>query len=161
MRFSKIKYNGMKVELTWVTKEEDGTVTEHTCRSHEKPLTPFTDAMEAFAPLAGKCLDFTAKYSESLDITGVSINTVEKTNTRGMVLSFRKDVSGAKAPFFGNTPHLAEGPDGEEGPGYIGEKWWAALADLERAAEAYVKGEREQGELPLGEGDEGEDGDAE
>jgi hypothetical protein len=152
MRFSKIKYNGEKVELEWTIREEDGTETGCHLVSREKPMPPFRTAMEAFVPLVAKLLGWTANYAkEGMYVTGLSINTedAKKGGARGLIVSGRKDLEGARAPFFFNTPHLREAPpESEKGtPGLYGQEWAVALEEVEKQATLYQKGEREQTEM--------------
>jgi hypothetical protein len=153
MRFEKVKYNGEKVELIWHTTDEDGTRTQHTLTSREKPLGPFRAAMAAFAPLVMALLEWPVGYEENLHVTGISLNTEDekKGGARGIVVSGRKDVAGARAPYFFNTPHLREAPpESAEGTAGLYDKRWAlAIEEVEKQATLYQKGEREQGELEL------------
>lgn len=156
MRFSRIKWNGEEVRLLWTTvkKTPKGEETiEHRLTSKQPPAEAFEVALLDLAPLALAILELPPEYEHHFRVIGVSINTEEKDGRRGYVLTSLKSLSRTNAPAVLNTPHLREVYDSNEGgPGFADDELVAAIEGLERAATAYVNGERgTQTALPLGE----------
>lgn len=151
MRFRQIKSDGKKVALSWVTKDSAGTETAHSMESSESPAPEFTQALAAFVPLVLDLLELPKKYSEDLTVTGLSIS--ESADSRGLVVMATKKVARANGPFNIATPHLkAKQEEGQaDGKGLISDAMQEALADAEKAADAFRTGARSQTELPLDE----------
>lgn len=154
MQFAKISDNGKRVKLEWSTTDEGGGVTEHVLNDPQRPLKPFKDAMQAFRPHVAALLEI----EDDLDITGIALNTEKKGGARGIVISCRKEIGRANAPWFFNTPHLREASEDSNGePGYYSDAVAGLIAEMEKQAELYKNGQREQAELFEGAEEESEE----
>jgi hypothetical protein len=153
MRFSKIKYNGAAVELQWVVGKEFQTAeVKHVLKSIEPPAPQLLESLNAFLPFVAQLLELPEvelgqpTFMDEVWVSGLALNEEEGSGRRGIVITCRKPLKGARAPLIFNTPHLREDLD-LEGPGFMLRGMMDAIEDAERAAQAFVNGERAQGEL--------------
>lgn len=149
MKFTKIKYNGEKVGLSWTEKKTGGTEIEHNLQSVAAPAPELPAALKAFERFVEEILEVPRSWMESLKVTGVSVNQEDDSRV-GIVITSQKKVANANGPVVVNTPHLREPQKlGEEGPGFFLKGMDAAIEQADRAATGYVQGKRAQRELPF------------
>ena len=87
--FSKVKSNEKGVELHWTTTENDNTI-EHSLSGKERPLPPFTAALQAFKGYVMELLALPEEWRESLTITSLSIDEDGDGRTGLIVTAIRK-----------------------------------------------------------------------
>lgn len=148
MKFSKIKYDWKKVELSWTTKEKGAEIAHH-LTSSARPAPAFTGAMRRFVPIVLSLLELPDSYDDGLQVTGISLNVEENDGRRGVVITSQKKLEAANAPLVLNTPHLREPVKDEEvdQPGFFPDEMEDAITHAERAASEYLEGKRAQGDL--------------
>lgn len=150
MKFSKVKYDGKKVELLW-TEKSSGAVIEHKLTSSQAPEKKFVEAMEGFTDFVAEILELSPEYvREGFKVTGVSMNEEEGDGRAGCVITSQKKLAAANAPLVINTPHLREPMEGdanEGGAGFFIAGMEEAIAELHTCARRYVDGERLQRDL--------------
>lgn len=149
MRFTKIKFNGFQVQLTWIEKKGSSGEVESTLKSYERPDPELGNAMRAFVPIVFDLLDLLrGDWEVDFLVTGLSINE-EDDGRKGLVITCLKKLEKANAPLVLNTPHLREPVEDEEfeRTGYFTDGMLEALERAEKAARGYVEGKREQGDL--------------
>lgn len=154
MKFSKIKFNGYRVELIWSTRAPGSLdETETKLSSGAAPRPEFVAAFNAFKPLALDLLEL-PEYGEGFIVTGLSINEEDNDGRGGLVITSMKTLKQANAPLVLNTPHLREPVDDNQdgAAGFYTEGMSGALATMLGEAKRYVNGERAQQELALEEG---------
>ena len=145
--FSKIKFDGVVVELTWTTTLDGGGEIVHTLKSTDAPKADFAEALRAMVPHVLDVLELDGcGLEDAVAVTGLSINT-EEDGRRGLVCTCRRPLDIANAPFVFNTPHLREFVGDDTLKGFIPDKMFAAMEAVERAAGDYLKGKRGQGDL--------------
>lgn len=146
MHFTKIKYDGKKVELAWTVQQKSTEIT-HTLTSSEKPLPALPQALNAFNDFVETLLEVQPGWMDNAKVTGLSINT-EEDGRSGLVVTSQRKLADTNAPLVINTPHLREPTKlGEEGPGFLPDGVMDLVDYAERAAEDFVKGKRSQGNL--------------
>jgi hypothetical protein len=144
MKFTKIKYDGKKVELSWNEKSKKGTEISHTLTSTEAPAIELKNALNAFERFVEDLLEVAPQWMLTLKVTGLSINE-EEDGRAGLVITSQKKLSGANAPLVVNTPHLREVVKlGEDGPGFFLGGMAEAIDEAATAATAFFNGKRAQ-----------------
>jgi hypothetical protein len=146
MDFTKIKHGKDGVVLKWTTPAEGGRVGEtvhHELTSANEPAKPFIEALAALRTNVGDVLEVEEDWTEGLRVVGVSIN-YEEDGRRGFVVTALKDLDATNAPAVINTPHQREYVEGDPDGKYAESSLVSRINRLERAAEAYVNGERGQ-----------------
>lgn len=147
MKFSKIKWDGACIELTWTTKLDGAGEITHTLKSYDTPRPEFVAAMRGMVPHVLKVLELEeAGWQDTLSVSGLSINE-EDDGRRGLVCTCRRALDVANAPLIVNTPHLREFMDDEQLKGFIPDDMLRAMEQVERESELYLKGKRAQADL--------------
>jgi len=148
MKFTKIKYDGERVILEWVTKKLNREEVEQRLTSAQRPSPAFIEAMQAFQPIVFDLLRLPLDYASGFRVTGLSINEEEGDGRAGLVITCRKTLPDCNSPLILNTPHMREPvDDNDDGPGFYIEGVADALALMCEQAEKFVGGERDQGDL--------------
>lgn len=143
MRFSKIKWDGKAVILRWTTRENGGeTEVHHELESRQQPHPDFTAAIAAFVMPVLDLLELPPEYAHSFSVVGLSLNE-EDDGRGGIVVTCFKKLAETNAPLVLNTPHLREAGDEPEGL-FMPSHWLKLIETAEKAAEQFVKGQREQ-----------------
>ena len=142
--YRKIGFKGEEVILRWQTTRNGGLeVEKHELTSKDPPLESFHEALQAFRDWLGTVLEVGI---DGIGISSVSINHEE--DRRGFVVTALKALpSYFNAPLVLNTPHLREIVDEDDGPGFADADLVELVDALEKEADRYLKGERQQGEL--------------
>lgn len=147
MNFTKIKFNGEKVSLSWTEKKSGGTEIEHNLHSAQMPSPDLPAALKAFDKFVEELIEVPRDWMATLKVTGLSINE-EEDGRSGLVITCLKKVGAANGPLVLNTPHLRQPLKlGEEGPGFFMDGMEGAIESADRAATGYVDGKRAQRNL--------------
>jgi hypothetical protein len=147
VKFSKIKYNGEKVRLTW-TEKKDGAELEHNLTSVLAPAPDLPNALKGFSEFVEELLEVPHDWMDSLTVTGIRDH-----NARAAVVLFVNRGHSKRSPMrtvrsSSTTPHLRESiKPGENGPGFFLDGMPKAIARAEEAAAAFVAGKRAQRDL--------------
>lgn len=159
--FRKIRFDGAKVRLEKLEKntERKGQTKGGFIEASDLPLTDFSVALQAFAPLVVGLLDLPGHWSGELTVRSVSISQEDEDDRLGITVHLLKEVDGANSPWNIHTPHLRQPlTDAETGAsGFYDDEWQQALDDLSVEAERYWAGERQQTNLFDGAESESED----
>lgn len=130
-------------------------------RSNENPLKAFNDALDAMAPLSCKVCEAGPGWLDKVRVMGVSIGDLRDAKTVSVHVQKAVSLSG-KVLELTTPPALLSTPQTEGGvtdplPNEDAE----LVATVIEEAKRYVKGERAQGVMDLGDDDEDDDEDAE
>lgn len=137
MRFTKIKYDGEKLELRWHTGNLNGTVTEHKQTSTEQPSPEFIRALAAFQAPTEALLEIERDGESYFDrVSGLSISEEDDEGYRGMIITLSASVAELDDELLVNTPRIP-----------INSKWLRKVETLEDHAERFTLGARMQGNL--------------
>lgn len=140
------------VKVQYSQERADGLKDSFVLESHDKPLPEFERAFVGLPAHVVMICELPAGYAQGMTVTGVSWSTHEESGTRGAVMTAQKKLATANSPLVLNTPHLPyeaySGQPGDPNP-VLPVPAVRDLERLEKAATAYVKGERAQGELGL------------
>lgn len=147
MKFSKIKFDGITVELHWTTELDGGGIIKHSLESTDAPRPEFVAAMRAMVPHVLEVLELeSAGWEDTLSVSGLSINE-ETDGRRGLVCTCRRSLEIANAPLIINTPHLREFMGDDQLKGFLPDAMLLACTECEREADLYLRGKRAQGDL--------------
>lgn len=149
MKFTKIKWDGKRVELHWTEKRGPTTDVDQVLKSFDQPSPKFRAVFTNFASIVVQFLELPESWLTELRVTGLSTNEEEGDGRAGLVITSVKNVEGANSPLVLNTPHLREAVKGDEmeRDGFMTSEMMEAMSDAWNAAEAYLKGEREQRDM--------------
>jgi hypothetical protein len=144
MRFTKIKWNGMRVSLEWIDKKGK-TEVEHHLNSYDVPAPALEKSLSAFVPIALDLLELPQSYRNDLRVTGLSTNE-EDDERAGLVITLQKKIKQANAPLVLNTPHLREpvAPAEYGAVGFFTNGMSEAIDKAQVAAIDYHNGKRAQ-----------------
>lgn len=148
MQFTKIKYDDKepKVTLRWQETRKGGEeVLKHALDAKDRPEPEFVEALQAFVAEVCRLLALPQDYGQGMTVRGVSINH-EDDGRRGLVVTVLKALEDANSPLVLNTPHLRE-YDNEESGVFASSGMIRRLDELEKRAQRYLDGHREQGDL--------------
>ncbi len=142
MQFTKIRYDGSNVELTW--EEADGEETRTTkLFSTDPPKKPFQEALNAFLPNVLELLELSEQYGQDMSVRSVSVQH-KRGGSEGLVVSCVKSLPETNAPFVLHTPYLLLLEDEADS---VVASMDEALSDLRQQAQRYLDGDRAQGNL--------------
>lgn len=150
-QFSKIRNTGKAIQIEWNTKRKTASQAEeyqsHQLECPERPRPAFDLALQSFLASALTILGAPPTWSENTKVIGVSLNK-EEDNRRGIVITLTRKCPHGAAPIPINTPHLRESMDErEKGPNFWLPGMEEQVAYITAEAEAYLDGDRAQGEL--------------
>lgn len=140
------------VHLEWTTKRKTASQAEelhhHELDCIEKPRPAFDTALQAFLPFLLQIIGAPVTWAENTRVTGVSLNK-EEDGRRGIVITATRKCPYGAAPIALNTPHLREGVDAakESGNNFMLPGMIELVETLEGEGQAYLDGDRAQGEL--------------
>lgn len=142
MNITKIKWKNGRMHLEYSVERERGKdPDEYTMTCAEAPRPAFEDAFSQLASCMAKEAELPTAMIPELKPAGVSISYYDD-GRWGVVISGVRALKKSNVPLVLNTPHKpAEGSHGET---------VSIVEDLIREAEAYIKGDRAQGSLALG-----------
>lgn len=148
-RMEKVKISTEEVEIHWTVAKKGKLRDLETLVSEDRPIPQFRMALQAFDKFVHKLCEWPdpdkeGEYGIQIGIVHISYN--EK-GVRGIVITGKRELEGANGPFCFNTPFVAESV--EVGTVKFDEATSKALDNLIKQANAYLDGERLQGELPL------------
>lgn len=149
MRFTKIKVNDKGVQLNWSTTDASGLTHSHDVSSPEKPAPELPEALSAFVPFVMDLLDLPPNWRDQIRVTTINLNEEKETKTRGLMVSVTRKIAKASGrPVSITTPHMREATENTTATtGILDDDVLELIAKAEKAAAAFVKGERMQGEL--------------
>lgn len=142
MRFTKIRHANDQVELKW-EHVEGGTVTSAELSSTDAPDPDFVEALAQLRGYIPQLTEWPADYCKTIEVTGISISY--RKDRRGFVINGKRPVEGMNSPLVVHTPYLGEPAERADGDDDIFE----AFDKVIERADAYLKGQRAQGQLPL------------
>jgi hypothetical protein len=148
LKFTKIKYNGEKVAISWLETKPGGTEIEHNLHSTMKPAPDLEASLERFSRFVEEILEVSHEWMGGLRVTGISINTEEEDGRAGLVITCQKKLALTNGPLVVNTPHLREPKNlGDDGPGFFLAGMDMAIDQAFTAATGFVQGKRAQREI--------------
>lgn len=151
-QFTKIVANGKHVAISWITRKQTASKAEelqtHNVECPERPRPKFDKALQAFVPFLLEIIGAPGEWIENTEVTGISLNK-EEDRRRGIVITAKRKCPYGNAPIAINTPHLRESLDDakETGPNFLLPGMAGAIDRMCSEAEAYLAGDRAQGEL--------------
>lgn len=150
-QFTKIIANNKHVALHWVSRRKTASEAQeqhhHQLECAEKPRPKFDVALQAFLPFLLKIIGAPASWSDNTRVTGVSLNR-EEDDRQGIVITATRKCPHGSAPIAINTPHLREPiEDKDTGPNFFLDGMTDAIEEMCAEAQAYLDGDRAQGEL--------------
>lgn len=148
MRVRKIQYKDGRVSINWET-EKDGDAFSLSCRARPRP--EFILAWDAMRTWVVELCELPQEYLSRIAVTGVTTSYAGEKDVRGVVLTATMRLDLSLSPLNLNTPHKTETFYGETGDDrqLMDDDLIKDLDVLELEAEAYVKGERAQSDLPF------------
>lgn len=150
MKFLKIIRDDEFIRLRFVT--DDGILAreEQEITSHEAPLKPFDDALQALAPIACNILELGKGYDEGMTVRSLRIKRT-KSGTRSVSIGFEKKLNAVDNPHRLATPlfNIDAPSENEQGVRECSEKQAKLIDDFLTEAEKYQSGDRMQKLLPL------------
>lgn len=150
MRFTKIKVGKEAVELAWTFTDANGATLSTQLTHADKPAPELIEALQAFKPWAMDLIEAPESWLDESRVSTLSLNEEKTGKTRGLMVSMVRPIPRASGrPLSLTTPHVRE--EGENtaagATGVYGDDVVAMIASAEKAAEAYVKGDRAQAEI--------------
>lgn len=146
---SRLKYDGVRVEIATKSTWGVGNEREVTMRSVEEPDPALQKALDALPPLIRNLLELPDHWAEGkLSVVSISWSWSASTEVRGASICCRADLECATAPLIFNTPHLPYEQYSERGQQPVmPDDLVDALDEVERQAERYLAGARAQEDL--------------
>lgn len=133
MKITKVKYDGTKTRIEWGDRIGAGSLT-HAIDSLDPPHKDLPAALDGLIEPVLRALGLPSTYRDGIVVTGVSMTwSGDDGNDLGVVVTMQKDLPGYDAPLVLNTPYT---PD---------PSW--PIEPVIFAAEDYIRGIREQGDL--------------
>lgn len=151
-QFTKIVANGKSIAIHWISRKKLDSGTEeqhnHQLECPERPRPAFDKALQAFLPFMLQIIGAPAEWAKTTEVTGISLNK-EEDRRRGIVITGKRKCPFGAAPIAINTPHLRESLDDakETGPNFLIDGMADAIDLMCQEAQAYIEGDRAQGEL--------------
>lgn len=149
MRFLKVKYAKFKVTLEWEKKNKKGDWDQYSMTCSDEPKPEFKAALGAMDRDVIEMCELPETYLTRIVVTGVSFSYGGEKEVRGATVTAQMHLNKSNVALNLNTPHKVEEFYADDGDpkqlltdGCIGR-----LGELEVEAEAYVNGDRAQGEL--------------
>lgn len=152
IQFTKISQTGKSIAIHWKsTKKTASDIDENETvqlECPERPRPEFDKALQTFLPFLLTIVGAPADWKQNTEIRGISINK-EEDGRRGIVITASRKCPYGAAPIALNSPHLREALDDttETSTQFFLPKMADAIDDLCEEAQAYVDGERAQGQL--------------
>lgn len=153
MDIKSVRITRRHIVIDWTTPEGDFGL-----KLRDNPLPSFTRAVEALGALVLDILHLPTEYGKGLTATGITV--ADKQGTHLVCITAKKELTDCNAPFNIATPLRFLDHPKEEGT-YSPPLTDAQVGLVEaviKEAKKYVKGDRAQGQLPLGGKPDDEDG---
>lgn len=144
-RFTKIKYDGLKVRIEYEVEREGSEPDEYSLFSADAPATSFQAALTALREDVIAICELPAEQIDKLHIRGVSLSHTN--GILGACITALKSVETANAPLVLNTPHLPSAPYSDNPEPVLSPETRERLVLLMAEAQKYVDGERAQANL--------------
>lgn len=150
MHFTRIKVTDKVVELDWSELLPNGEKKSISLESPNRPLPALLAAMAALRDYVVELLELPSTWLDELRITTINIDE-GKDGRRGLIVTCLRPIAkAAKRPLVMNTPQMREPNSEEDVEMFLPDEILTLVKRAEVAAMAFVNGEREQTELPLG-----------
>jgi hypothetical protein len=150
MNLKKIVRNEKNVAWTAELKGKGDSDEEHKVTSKEAPLESFELSRMSLRGIVCRILSVGPSWEAGLTPLGLSISTT-KNGTQSVSIHFEKNLSGKISTWTASTPYfqIDKSADGEAGERWIDKKDAELIAAFIQEGMAYVRGDRQQQELPL------------
>lgn len=149
MRFSRIKVTEKIVELDWSEVLPNGEKKSITLESPNRPMPALLQAMARFRTYVADLLELPT-WADDMRVTTLNIDE-GKDGRRGLIVTCIRPVAKASnRPLVLNTPQMRESNGDDDAPGFLADEILTLVKHAEVAAAAFVRGDREQTEMPLG-----------
>lgn len=151
-QFTKITANGKSIQIHWISRKKTASEADeqhnHQLECAEKPKPEFDTALQAFLLFMLRIIGAPTDWTDNTKITGVSLNK-EEDGRRGIVITASRKCPFGAAPIALNSPHMREPKDDakETGANFFLSGMADAIDTLCEEAQAYLDGDRAQGEL--------------
>jgi hypothetical protein len=145
MRITKVRLKQRAVVIHYESEKDTFEIT-----SRDNPLPSFVKAVEALGAVVLRVLHLPETYGTNLKATGLTMTAKQETELVTIVA--QKELPDAHSPFNIATPMRFLSHPEEEGSysPALDDGDVAAVQTVIEEAKKYVKGERAQGQLPLG-----------
>jgi len=152
MRIKKVTYKNEKVSIRFEKANSDSKLDEFSIVSHDKPVGPFIDALQALLPFVLKMVELPTSYKENMEVIGVAFTYAGELDVMGASILASKELEDSDSPFSIVTPHKPSKVDkanakGEHQP-VLTKACVNALMEVQHQAEQFISGQRLQ--LTLG-----------
>lgn len=148
VRFTKVKWNGTKVVLTYEKPRQDGEPDEFSLSCGDRPTPEFIQAFDALAEDVIDICELPADQARQVSVRGLTRTYTN--DIMGAVLTACKSLKAANAPLVLNTPHLPSeaysGQESDPNPTLSGDTVMR-IARVVEHAQLYLNGHRAQGSL--------------
>jgi hypothetical protein len=154
IRFTKIKYDGSKVQLLYERERKEGDPDEFSLHSGDNPAPEFDQALQALAVDVASICELGAEAAQKLKVRGVTLTYAH--DILGACVTALKSLVTANSPLVLNTPHLpsmAYSGNGDDPNPVLPDGMVVRLDALTAQAKRYLDGDRAQGSLFSEEGD--------
>jgi hypothetical protein len=144
-----VKWDGKTMEVEYTHERESASDTL-TLTSTEKPVEAFTDALRDLVPLVGSVWGWPPERHCDIEVRGASFQENAKTGVLGGVVKGIGRADRVKGVLVMNTGNFTESDNDQPEKGFWSKDESEKVRALQRAALAYVDGERappDQGEL--------------
>lgn len=149
MRFIKIKYAKFKVTLEYEKENKKGDWDQYSMSCSDEPKPEFKAALIALDRDVLEMCELPETYLTRIAVTGVSLSYGGEKEVMGATVTAQMHLNKSNVALNLNTPYKVKAFYADDGDpkqllqdGCVGR-----LDDLTREAEAYVNGDRAQGEL--------------
>ncbi len=147
IRIMKVKHRKAKVHIEWARRTDQGW-DEFSMTCNEAPRGEFVRALQALDTHVAEICEFPESYDAGIVPIGVSFSWAN--DVMGATITATKALKYSQSPLLVNTPHKPSAPySGDDYDSCLTDETVEALETLMSEAEAYLGGERAQGELPL------------
>lgn len=149
MRFIKIEYAKFKVTLEWEVKNKKGDWDQYTMTCSDEPLPAFKEALADLNQDLLEMCELPDNYLTRIVVTGVSFSYGGEKEVMGATVTGQVHLNKSNVALNLNTPHKIEEFYADDGDPkqLLTEDCVERLKELTTQAEAYIDGERAQGEL--------------
>lgn len=148
-RILKAKYAKFKVTLEWEVKNKKGDWDQYTMTCSDEPLPAFKEALAALDQDVLEMCEQPENYLTRIVVTGVSFDYSGEKEVLGATITGQMNLHKSNVPLNLNTPHKIKEFYADDGDPkqLLTEDCAERLKGLATQAEAYIDGERAQGEL--------------
>jgi hypothetical protein len=149
VRFLKVKYAKFKVTLEWEIKNKKGDWDQYSMACSDEPKPEFKAALVALDRDVVDMCELPVDYLTRIIVTSVSFSYGGEKEVLGATVTAQMHLNKSNVALNLNTPHKVEEFYADDGDPkqLLTDGCIERLGDLTTQAEAYVNGDRAQGEL--------------